>query len=218
LRSHETPNKNLQTVPRKIRWLAIAAGVFSGVAGSLPFGPLFAIIPSLLILGAIIQPYTPRPGRWLLYLGAFVVSVYASLFLAPGALEIVWTVHLRDNLAQLTLFILVLSSIFLIGWCDIEIIRDALKTTHTLPTADHNFPGAADWVVGFIAVCVTSWGFWTSVEGFLVHRRMGRLDILILPLGFTLVFVLFDLALVIHTIKMWRARQVSRTTPGVSSV
>ena len=124
MRSHET-SSNSETVPSKIRWLAIAAGVVSGIAGSLPFGPVYAFIPSLLILGAIIQPYIRRPGRWLLHVGALLVSFYVALFLLPAAVGIIWTALLRSDSMLAALLLLDVLSVVLISWCDFELVIEA---------------------------------------------------------------------------------------------
>jgi hypothetical protein len=62
-------------VSPRTRLLAIVTGCVSAVAGSLPVGPLFAVLPAILIFGAVLQRWSPRPGRWLMWLGAFFLTL-----------------------------------------------------------------------------------------------------------------------------------------------
>ena len=82
----KSKNDTTRTVPRKVRWLAIAAGCLSGVTGSLLFGLVFSFFPAILILGAILQPHSRRWGRLLLSIGAVFLTAYVGLFIAPQAL------------------------------------------------------------------------------------------------------------------------------------
>jgi hypothetical protein len=67
-------------VSPRIRLLAIITGCVSAVAGSLPFGPLFAVVPAMLIFGAVLQRWSPCPGRWLMWLGAFFLTLDVGAF------------------------------------------------------------------------------------------------------------------------------------------
>jgi hypothetical protein len=51
----------------RIRWVAIATGVASGLA---LFPILFFLYPGLLIAGGYIQPRFPTIGKWFVWVGA----------------------------------------------------------------------------------------------------------------------------------------------------
>jgi hypothetical protein len=85
LQSDKPLEEKAHNFPGWLRLPAILAGGLSGLAGFLVFGIVFCFVPIVLILGAIIQPYAPHLGRWVLLVGAMLVSVYVALFLAPQA-------------------------------------------------------------------------------------------------------------------------------------
>lgn len=64
----------VQEIPLKTRWLAIGAGGLFGIVGCLHYGPFFLLVPSILLLGAIVEPSLPRLGKVLLAVGAAVLT------------------------------------------------------------------------------------------------------------------------------------------------
>ena len=88
------------------------------------FGIVFCFVPVVLILGAIIQPYVPRLGRWVFAIGAMLVSMYVALFLVPqafGAITMLPHYHEPHDLADLCRFVL---SIALVVWLDVALVRN----------------------------------------------------------------------------------------------
>jgi glucan phosphoethanolaminetransferase (alkaline phosphatase superfamily) len=111
-------------LPGWLRLLAILAGGLSGFGGFLVFGIVFCFVPVVLILGAIIQPYVPRLGRWVFSVGAMLVTVYVVLFLVPqafGAITMLRHYHEPHDLAVLSLFVL---STALVIWLDAALVRN----------------------------------------------------------------------------------------------
>jgi len=98
-------------VSREVRWLAIATGCFTAVAGSLGFGWLFPITPSFLIAGAILQPRFPRVGRGLMLAGA----LWLSLWVLPYGVAVLGSYSKIDRLATIGI---VLVSVLLVTLCD----------------------------------------------------------------------------------------------------
>jgi hypothetical protein len=124
LQSDKPVEQRVRAFPTRLRLLAILAGCLSGFAGFLDFGIVFSSVPILLILGAMIQPYTPRLGRWVFAVGAMLVSVYAALFLVPqtfGAITMPPHYHEPHDLAVLFLFV---SSTALVVWLDVALVRN----------------------------------------------------------------------------------------------
>jgi hypothetical protein len=121
-------NYTTRAVPRKVRWLAIAAGCFSGVAGFLLYGLLFLFVPAILILGAILQPHSPRLGRWFLSVGALLLSVYVGLFLAPQAVGAIMGLPLDHTFHDWTVASVLLVSVVLVAWSDVALILEAKRS------------------------------------------------------------------------------------------
>src|SRR5581483_2464818 len=101
-------------VTPKARWLAIVTGCVSGIAGSLSFGPLFSLVSTILIVGAVLQRWSPDPGRWLLWLGALYLTLDVAAFFVPPVLRLP---HSIDTNALIILS-LDIASIALVCWCD----------------------------------------------------------------------------------------------------
>ncbi len=140
MQSSKSPNQPSEILPLKMRLLCIATGSISGLAGMLLFGPLFWLFPSLLILGAVAQPYLLRAGRWIVAIGALILSIYTFLFIAPqilGAVQMMRTIHDPGFLALLSLF---LASIILVVWSDAALVLDAKRLQHTRLALERSSP------------------------------------------------------------------------------
>lgn len=116
-----------RVLPRRIRWLALAAGCSSGVAGCLIMGYYFAIYPVPLILGAAAQPRYPLCGRWIIRIGALILSIPVLPY--GGGLMLLSVKHLYgahdfNFLSVLTLWAV---SFSLLTWCDVALVIDAFK-------------------------------------------------------------------------------------------
>ena len=131
----ESGTFSTQTIPNKIRWLVFAAACFSSVTGSLLSDMLLFLAPSVLIAGVIIQPNSPRPGRLILSIGAFVLSVYAALILFPRIFEMVMSLRVGSGVTEALLFSLLLISVFLVGWLDVMLVTWAVRLRHAPGTA-----------------------------------------------------------------------------------
>jgi hypothetical protein len=193
-----------ELVAPKTRWLAIIAGCVSALAGSLPFGPLFSVVPAILIFGAVSQRWSPRPGRWLMWLGAFYLTAYISAYVLLG-------VHSANRLlapyydkSVLIVLLLSLVCLALVGWCDVALILDSLRSKNAAALADQEFPRSADWIVGLVTICLTAWAGWSILASFYPASRFGHWEILLV---FVFSVAAFDAAIVVHAIKMYRSRK-----------
>lgn len=144
-----------EIVPGKVRWLAIAAGCVSGASGSLLSSPLFLLIPSILILGAILQPYSPRKGRWLMWVGTFFLSLYVGGFLAPLAIEVVRTPRSAYDGMIAGLRLLSMASLLLVSWCVVALVIDANRLRRTSTVVEGGPQRVSDWFVCVVAVCLS---------------------------------------------------------------
>jgi hypothetical protein len=197
-----------QLVAPRTRWLAIAAGCVSGLAGSLPFGPLFSALPLILIVGAVFQRWSPHPGRWLMWLGAFFLTMDVAVFLGPGVLSPKRLLGPYYDRNLLIFFVLSLASLALVGWCDLALIIDARKSKDASAPANQGFPRIADWIVGLVAIFLTAWAVWSILASFYPVHRYGNWEILLLVVGS---IAAFDVAIVAHAVKMYRSRQSQGT-------
>jgi hypothetical protein len=115
------------SIPVNLRWLALAAGCSSGLVGSLLFGPAFLIFPSVQMLGAVVEAYSPRFGQVLLWIGACILTFYAGAFLAPQALGAISVLNVRNDLTHIALFVLLVVSLALLAWCDVALLLFAIR-------------------------------------------------------------------------------------------
>jgi hypothetical protein len=136
LQIDKPPEQRARVLPAWMRLLAILAGCSSGLSGSLVFGIVFLFVPIILILGAIIQPYMPRLGRWVCSVGAVLVSVYVGVFLAPqafGLASMLPEYHTLHDLAVLFLFVF---SIALVVWADVALVMNGMNRRLTKTTEE----------------------------------------------------------------------------------
>lgn len=114
--------------PGRIRLLAILAGCISGLIGSLSMGYGFAIFPSLLILGAAVaQPLLPRSGRWIMLIGALMLSVAALPFGAEMMFYGIRPLARYHDFNALGVFTLWVMSFLLVAWCDVVLLVEAIR-------------------------------------------------------------------------------------------
>jgi hypothetical protein len=114
-------------MPSGTRWLVIGAGCFCGLVGFLHYGWFFVFVPIILIFGAVVQPWFNRLGRWLLALGAFIVTIYGMFFAVP-AVELIGRLPLHHSLEEVVFLLLFLVTVLLIVWCDVALIMEERKS------------------------------------------------------------------------------------------
>lgn len=181
---------------RRVRWLAIATGCFTAAAGCLSLGWYFAILPICLVAGAIVQPRSPRPGRWLIWAAAFLLSL---MVLPIGIGVLVMGAESMRSYSDFNLFGIVelwVASTLLIGCCDGALLLDAVRSRRGRPASAEPAAGVGEWIVRLAAVSLSLWLLPASVLGLSVFRRHRRADLFWTSLAVGLVIVLLDLALV----------------------
>jgi hypothetical protein len=203
----QTSGQCTDIVPAGTRWLALLVGcldlAFIGWAHAAL--PSTLVVPTSFVLGAIIQPYSPRPGRWLLWVGAFYLSLIGLPYLAlmvAGAAS-----HLRDSISlnSLLLLLATVAPLVLLIWCDAALILDARRQSRNSQTPGTDVAHLGDWLVFIAAACLSL----TFLSGPFRAARTGRWDILALHLLLAFVVLGFDGALVNRTIRMRRLRRSS---------
>jgi hypothetical protein len=119
-------NRLFEIVPFKMRLLSVVTGCFTAIAGSLLMGPLFAIWPAILILGALVQSKWRHLGRGLMLSGALLLSSWEILFglAVPQETRTFLQYHDLNSLGVLSLL---LASVLLAGWCDVMLVITEIR-------------------------------------------------------------------------------------------
>lgn len=115
---------NRNVISNRRRWLALTTGLVFAFVGFLHYGSLFLILPLILIIGAIAQPRFRRVGRWMLAIGASVLT-YGATFLAVPAIILIRELPVHHSNEELIFLLLCLATVTLVIWCDVELVIDA---------------------------------------------------------------------------------------------
>jgi hypothetical protein len=206
-REFKTVNRG-QTIgilPSRVRRLAIAGGILSGISGSLLFGPLYLLVPFIQIWAAIVQPDSPQPGRILLAAGAFLNTFDSFGFLAPQAIGAISFSDFFSNYLLLIMFVVIVISLLTQIWLDVEVVINLRHSRNIQLTHKQFIPGIGDWVVWITAGCLSVLFVPMALFCIFVYHRTGRLDILAESSVFGVVSVGLDVALVNAALKIRRA-------------
>lgn len=115
---------NPDVISNRRRWLALITGLVFAFVGFFHYGPLFLILPLILIIGAIAQPRFRRVGRWMLAIGAGVLT-YGTTFAAVPAIILIRELPVHHSNEELIFLVLCLATVMLVVWCDVELVIDA---------------------------------------------------------------------------------------------
>jgi len=180
--------------PVKLRRLAIVTGCFVAISGVLLMWT--DPIPScLLVLSAAIQPRSPRPGRWLMWVSALSVTVFAAVVIFADGVA---------GLSGLTTTIpgaVILVALAAELWCDVALVLEAARRMRNHPAEAPRSRRNLDWVVWTAAVVMTGYYSWASAHNIRMYSSYGRLANLLPWPALTVVMLLFDVALLIHAAK-----------------
>lgn len=126
MQANSSTSQSTKIVPVKIRLLSTVTGCFTAIAGSLAFGLLFSIPPIILVLGAVSQPYLRVAGKWLIRVGAVLLTleVMVLLVVIPEGIRLLRLYHDRNFLGTLSVSI---ASVLLVTWCDVALITEARR-------------------------------------------------------------------------------------------
>jgi len=211
MRMNEPKNQANWVVTRRIRSLAVATGCFIAVGGSSSAGGLYCpIVAGILVLGAIVQPHSPRAGKWLMWAGASLLTllfVPFSILVLPKAIGGLRYYHDYSDLGVISHWVV---SLLLLIWCDTVLVIDTWRIRGVREVAELRPPGDGEWLVCLAALGLSLWLLVICVLGVSAYRRIGGLDILLMSLALGLLVVLFDVALAIKVVKMWRTRRIGK--------
>jgi hypothetical protein len=189
-------NASTVVVSNKIRWLAVIAGCASIVFGPLAFGSLF------LVVGAVVQPRAPTSAKWLMWVGALLLSVFVIPLGISTAFEQAKLTHLDHHITMDPMFVLLALSATILCCCDAALLIEALKSRHNNPWVG----GRLDWLVWMLAAVLSSWCVWLDLPKGDSYLRTSRPLDLIFAVGVNTVIFLFDVALIAHATKSRRSK------------
>ena len=135
----------------RLRAVALAAGGVAGVFGMLVslLAPIFSIP---LILGALIQPRSPRPGRYLMWVGVLLLNF--SLFYS---IQFVFELFSGQSSGRGEIYFIAVPTAILIPWCWVELILDALRLRQTIRLTEPSSSPIDEGLVWLLAVCLSAW-------------------------------------------------------------
>jgi|SRR5450631_381313 hypothetical protein len=114
-------------IPRRIQWVAAAAGCFAGVA-LLSLSWSVFLLAVFLVLGAMVSLLFPRAGRWLVVVPALAVSAIVLPIFIANPVEMVKAVIVGPHYITFQAVSLCwpLSPMLLV-WCDAALLIEAVK-------------------------------------------------------------------------------------------
>jgi hypothetical protein len=176
-------NREASAISVSIRCLAVLSGCLALV--------WFFFIPAspFLILGALVQPKAKTTGRWLVWVGAFLLS----LLVPYSAMSLGLSPWFRFDLVRVLFQLLLVLAIVL----DCALIRDVWTSRR-----GQWVRSSWDWVAWILAVLLTGWygfGLWNSLPELATWGF--RLDNFVFRLTVVSVILAFDAALVTLALK-----------------
>lgn len=196
--------------PMKPTTLAIVTVSVTVAATLTATGAFLMAIP--LVLGLIAQTLKARRGRWLMWMGAALLSVtilQMELVILP---ELITELCLHHTLGGIggALLPFWIASILLIAWCDLAFMIDAVKTSRNRLMPETCQPGIGDWIVWITAVLFSLYAFGGTPFLIRAYRQgFDRHDIVVTALALIVIAVVFDTALLIDATRMRQARRRS---------
>lgn len=195
------------------RRLAVVAGFFTAAAGFRLGGGYLAFVASFLILGVVVQPYSPRPGRWLIWTGACYLTLAVlgeSVILFPGAVDQVRRYREPVILGMLAVWSL---AVLLVFWCDSALVMEAWGLRRGCPVRVRRSPDTGGWLTWAAALCLNLMLVPCCVLSVIQYRTVTGFHDFSFPLvSFSLV-IGCDAAMVIDA---WKLRD-RRTVAGPRS-
>lgn len=193
----------------RARGVAIAAGCVAGMF-LMFLSPLALIFSAPLILGALVQPRSPRSGRSLMWVGALVLSCltlfYSVLIVRQGLRYF--------DLGEITIYVVSVATTVLVIWCDVELVLEAIKARRTVRTIQPRTTLVGEGVAWLVAIGLSAWIF-PAVPNNLHppapdYPRASYLVNLAFSISILLPVIAFDVWLIARTARMWRTRRVEK--------
>ncbi|HJT68856.1 MAG TPA: hypothetical protein VJ731_01580 [Terriglobales bacterium] len=179
--------------PIWIRGLAITTGFLAFSSVFLGWGSLAE--STCLVAAAVVQPRTPRLGRWLTWVSAFLLTQFAVVFAIPASREIKAAGFTRADIASwIVIFFLVLLMLVL----DIALVVDCVRSTRLQARGKEFRRDSINWVIWAAAALLSAYYGWFSFWTVRAYQLRGRADMAIVNFVGDLVVLGFDVALIFH--------------------
>ena len=204
MKTANSESRTSPVLPRGVRVLAIITGFFAGFVFLPEVIPL--LLALMLIVGAAIQPWTHRAGKWLLVSGAFSVTSVSSVAFIGLLRKLHGATSVNFDAIGLPLFWLVLA--ILIVWCDIWLIAHLMRTRHVSELQKPDYFPPVNYFVWLVAAGASAVFIPEGVREciLLYHHVLGEsfgdVQLIVLP---ALALVVLDVALLTQGIKALHA-------------
>lgn len=200
MKTDSSESRTSPVFPRGLRLLAIITGSFAGFVFLPEVIPL--LLALMLIVGAAVQPWTHRAGKWLLIAGAFSVTLVSAESFIAQSLELQASPSFNFDTMALPLFLFILT--VLIVWCDVWLIAHAIKSRHRSEVSGPEYFHPLNFLVWLTAAGASALFIPEATRQTMFLLRhvvgtgLGDVPAIVLP---GLVLLVLDLALLIQGIK-----------------
>lgn len=123
----ELKEPNVGTITSRTRWLVIATALVVAVTNWPRFGLYSAVYPTVLVVGALVQPRSQRYGFWMMFVPAVFLSAWMLPFGCFLLFEAVRTITLYHDSAAAIVSSLWGTSLLLLACCDTALIKEGFK-------------------------------------------------------------------------------------------
>ena len=197
-------------MPGRARGAAIAAGGTAGVF-LMFLSPLALIFAAPLILGALVQPRSPRSGRSLMWIGAPVLSCVTLLYSVRIVLE---GIRYFD-LTMVAIYVVSVATTMIVIWCDVELVLEAIRQRRTVRIIEPPATLVGEGVAWLVAIGLSAWIFPVILPRNLHlpapdYPRASYLVNLAFSISLLLPVISFDVWLIARATRMWRTRKVGK--------
>jgi len=118
---------NVGTITGRTRWLVIATALVVAITSWPGFGLYAVIYPTVLVVGAVIQPRLQRYGFWMMFVPAVFLSAWILPFGCFLLFDAIRTITLQHHSTMAVVSSLWGASLVLLACCDTALIKEGFK-------------------------------------------------------------------------------------------
>ena len=142
-----------------------------------------------------------------MWVGALLLN-FSSLYFAWGVMvDVLRNLPRFHDFMILLFLVLSVATLILLGWCDVELVLEAVRVKRNGMTSDQQFSRSAEGLIWMVAFCLSLWVFSLIPDDPIIYRNYflyRNLFNLVFPFLLQLAVITFDAALVIRAVKMRR--------------
>jgi hypothetical protein len=167
------------------RWLIVVIAALLIPSGFLPLtDPVGA---GALLVGALVQPRARRIGRWLMWLGAALVTFVTGTMSFVFVRSMEWKQPFQPPMKLV--FYLAPVLVFV---CDLQLIRDARLGQEVEPGTGRSL----NWIVWIVTLALNVYYLRWIGPSLYAYQVYGRIDIVLNTAVFVSAMLVFDAALI----------------------